>query len=100
PIHPTPPPRATTFHTAPRPARVARRTVVWGGVVLRNVVARGGWVDVGGPCGCQASRRTLHARLPQMCQGQSRPFCATIRYSCKQWTESLSAIAPEPVDAH
>src|SRR5260370_30956549 len=31
PIHPTPPPRATTFHTAPRPARVARRAVVWGG---------------------------------------------------------------------
>ena len=25
-----------------------------GGVVPRNVVARGGWVDVGGPCGCQA----------------------------------------------
>src|SRR3989442_8920314 len=28
PHHPTPPPPATTFHTAPRPSRLARRAVV------------------------------------------------------------------------
>ena len=71
PIHSTPPPRATTFHTAPRPARVARRAVVWGGVVLRNVVARGGWVDVGGPCGCQASRRAARCTTPKNGQGEN-----------------------------
>jgi len=54
PIRPTPPPRATTFHAAPCPARVTRRAVVRGGVVTSRVVARGGWVDVVGPCGRQA----------------------------------------------
>jgi hypothetical protein len=37
-----------------RPAQVSTALLFGGGAVSRNVVARGGWVDVGGPCGCQA----------------------------------------------
>jgi hypothetical protein len=48
-------PCATTCPPAPHPVRVAHHAVIWGGVIIQNVVARGGWVDVGGPCGCQVA---------------------------------------------
>ena len=55
--HPPPAqPRATTYRLAQPPlvCPPSRRLMV--GWVPRNVVARGGWVDVGGPCGCQVPR--------------------------------------------
>ena len=66
PIHPQPSPvldlspgELATCRLAPGPALTAITLSPGGGVVPQNVVARGGWVDVGGPCGCQASRPTL-----------------------------------------
>jgi len=65
-ISPGPPPRSY----------VHRAVAWWEGGVLRNVVARGGWEDVGGPCGCQAARHNearmyLSLGTPKKCQGES-----------------------------
>src|SRR2546428_575588 len=49
PPHPTTP--CHYMSSGPPPQASAHRAVVWGRVVMRHVVARGGWVDVGGPCG-------------------------------------------------
>jgi hypothetical protein len=74
PIHSTPPPRATTCRLAPTPSAGPGRRL--GGVVLRNVVARGGWVDVDGPLWMpgRLPRRRLHGHCVgrlTMCQGES-----------------------------
>ncbi len=69
--HPLPTqPRATTCRTASLPRSSIHRAVAWWwGGVPRDVVARGGGGGRMGPCGCQASRRTLHAGLPPNVSG-------------------------------
>ena len=52
-----PPCHYISYGLSPRPCGLPRRRLGWGGVP-QHVVARGGWVDVGGPCGCQASHRS------------------------------------------
>src|SRR3989442_13154180 len=70
----------STPHHHPVPLHVIRPLAppVWPaapspGVVLRHVVARGGWVDVGGPCGCQASPRAAGCTAPKNCRGACLP---------------------------
>ncbi len=79
--HPPPTqPRATTSRTAPLPRSSVHRAVAWRwGGVPRYVVARGGWVDVGGPCGCQTSRRTLETIDPKILP-MALARCVNIQY--------------------
>src|SRR2546422_574938 len=69
PPHTTTPCHYMSYGPSPRPCGPPRRRLGWGGVP-RNVVARGGGVDVGGPCGCQASRRAARCTAPKNCQGE------------------------------
>src|SRR5712692_10380080 len=64
--HPPPTsPRATTCRpTFSTPLSCPPRRRSPGGVVPRTVVARGGWDDVGGPCGCQAAWVALVGARP------------------------------------
>src|SRR6266446_8690637 len=84
----TQPPHATTFHTAPRPARAACRVVAWGGVVTSYVVARGwvggGWALVGARCGMGQTHPPLGA-TPGLSYVSCLPplFAKTIKCSTK-----------------
>src|SRR6266700_2994247 len=56
PIRPQPHPVPLHLGEPPRHQTIVRWAREWGKEAVWNVVARGGWVDVGGPCGCQVAR--------------------------------------------